>query len=246
MWVTGTQVSRIQGKSRAAILTPLTDAITAAALLSASVQHVPIPAALAQGAVNPGRSTIAFLTSSTDDLVAAVPSGPIQGVGHDEDPGSVIDAVGQTNVEPGDMVDEDPDEDMVDEDPYMQNVPLVIPNAAADGPRKRGARPGVEIPLLHFLWSPQGTEGGGRWRPSSELGDAFRTEMTGLLAEGMLANVATRRSWATVTRDPNPKLGPTRCVGHILFGKEFSRAVCKWEKAAGDEKAACDTCIRKQ
>jgi hypothetical protein len=145
MWVTGTQASS------AAILTPLTDAITAAALLSASVQHAPIPTALAQGAVNPGRSTIAFLTSSTDDLVAAVPSGPIQGVGHDEDPGSVIDAVGQTNVEPGDMVDEDPDEDMVDEDPYMQNVPLVIPNAAADGPRKRGARPGVEIPLLHFL-----------------------------------------------------------------------------------------------
>jgi hypothetical protein len=123
---------------------------------------------------------MALLTPPTHDVLAAIHAGPIQDAGHDEDPGTVADAAGQANAEPGDMiiedpdqgiieedprlqyillatVDEDPDNDMGNEDSDMQDTPLVIPNGAADRPRKPRAPPRVEVPLLHFLWSPQGT-----------------------------------------------------------------------------------------
>jgi hypothetical protein len=70
--------------------------------------------------------------------------------------------------------------------------------------------------------------------------------MTVLLAEVMLANIANRRLWARVTRNPESELDPTRCIGQILFGKGSKRTVCRWKRSVDDEKAACDTCISKR
>jgi hypothetical protein len=81
----------------------------------------------------------------------------------------------------------------IDKDPSIQHQPLVIRNAAHDGPRKSGARPDVEIALLHSMWTPRGAKGVGKLTPSSKLGDTFEAKMANTLLTGPLAKKDPRK-----------------------------------------------------
>ena len=117
-----------------------------------------------------------------------------------------------------------------------------IPGALNPTILPHGHTVGGEFSLVHLFWVPNQN----RWQCWDQFPLEFQNRMGTVITESIFLNLAQRRAWAAITRQPGERIDPTRCVASIILSRGSKRGFCKWVISQNDSQSACDTCILKK